>query len=159
MVHKTVYLAGPISGLTYNEASKWRDYATEKLKKDNISGLSPLRSAVHLRNHKGLLTDCEIIPGLECAVQAMSNPKGVVTRDKFDATHCDVLLINLIGAKKVSIGTCVEIGWASANNIPIVLIMEEDNIHNHAFVTEPASFVTNSIDDALHVVQAILADY
>lgn len=86
-------------------------------------------------------------------------PKGVVTRDKFDATRCSILFVNLLGAKKVSVGTCVEIGWADANDVPIVLVMEKGNIHEHAFITESASFVTDNINDAINIVRAILADY
>jgi nucleoside 2-deoxyribosyltransferase len=68
--------------------------------------------------------------------------------------------VNLLGAKKVSIGTCVEIGWANAHDIPIVLIMEPDgNPHDHAFVTETASFRTDNLNDAVYIVKAILADY
>lgn len=160
MVNKSVYLAGPISGLTYEEASEWRDEIKNALESDGIKCLKPLRAAVHLRNHKGLLTDCEIIPGLEGAVIAMSTPKGVVTRDRFDATHCSVMLLNLFGSKKISIGSMVEIGWANANNIPIVLIMEDDgNLHDHAFVTECCQFRVTQISDAIHIVKAILADY
>lgn len=160
MVTKAVYLAGPISGLTYDEATGWRDHAQQVLAKSGIKGISPLGAAVHLRDHKGLLTDCEIVPGLECVVQAMSTPTGVVTRDKFYCLNTDVMLLNLTGAKRVSIGSMVEVGWANAHNIPIVLVMEEKgNLHEHAFVTECCQFRTTSIADALHIVKAILGDY
>lgn len=162
MVNKCVYLAGPISGLTYEEASGWRDYFSESfaLTNSDIKCLSPLRAAIHLRGHKGLLTDCEIVPGLECVVKAMSTPLGVVTRDKFDCTNCSVVVLNLLNAKRVSIGSMVEVGWANANNIPIVLIMEpEGNCHEHAFVTESCQFRTDSVVDAIKIVQAILGDY
>lgn len=160
MVNKTVYLAGPISGLTYEEASGWRDAMQLTLAMYGIKCLKPMRAAVHLRNHKGLLTDCEIVPGLESAVHAMSTPLGVVTRDKFDCVNCSVVVLNLLNAKRVSIGSMVEVGWANANNIPIILIMEENgNCHDHAFVTECSQFRTNNILDAVEIVRAILEDY
>lgn len=159
MVNKCIYLAGPISGLTYNEATKWRNDITNELGRFGIKCLDPLRSAIHLRNSEGLLSDCEIQEGTQPAVEAMSTSKGVVVRDKFDATRCDVLLVNLLGAKKVSIGTCVEIGWANANDIPIVLVMEKSNIHNHAFIRESASFITESLSDSVYIIKAILKDY
>lgn len=118
-----------------------------------------MRAAIHLRNADGVLGDCEIQAGTKPAVEAMSTPKGVVTRDKFDSTRCSVLLVNLLGAKKVSIGTCVEIGWANANDIPIVLVMEKENCHNHAFIRESANFITDSLDDGMYIVKAILKDY
>lgn len=160
MVSKTVYLAGPISGLTYDEATGWRHAAQEVLAKSGIKAISPLSAAVHLRNHKGLLTDCEIVPGLECVVQAMSTPTGVVTRDKFYCLNTDVMILNLLGSKRVSIGSMVEVGWANARNIPIVLVMEETgNFHEHAFVTECCQFRTTNVSDALHIVKAILGEY
>lgn len=160
MVSKTVYLAGPISGLTYDEATGWRLQAQEQLAESGIKAISPLSSAVHLRNHKGLLTDCEIVPGLECLVRAMSTPTGVVTRDKFYCLNTDVMILNLIGSKRVSIGSMVEVGWANARNIPIVLVMEETgNLHEHAFVTECCQFRTTNVNDALRIVKAILGEY
>lgn len=159
MVHKTVYLAGPISGLTYHEATGWRDLVTAELREFGIKCQSPMRAAVHLRHAAGVLGDCEIQAGTKPAVEAMSTPRGVVARDKFDSTRCDVLLVNLLGAKRVSIGTCVEIGWANALNIPIIVVMEAGNIHNHAFIRESASFITESLSDSVYIVKAILKDY
>lgn len=159
MVNKTVYLAGPISGLTYDEATTWRNAITIELAEFGIKCQSPMRAAIHLRHAAGVLGDCEIQEGCKPAVESMSTPKGVVTRDKFDSTRCSLLLVNLLGAKKVSIGTCVEIGWANANDIPIILVMEKDNCHNHAFIRESASFITESLSDSVYIVKAILKDY
>jgi len=159
LVHKTVYLAGPISGLTYDEATGWRNAIATELAEFGIKCQSPMRAAIHLRHADGVLGDCEIQAGTKPAVEAMSTPKGVVVRDKFDSTRCDLLLVNLLKAKKVSIGTCVEIGWANANDIPIVLVMEKDNIHNHAFIRESASFITESLSDSVYIIKAILKDY
>ena len=48
--------------------------------------------------------------------QYMSGPKGIVSRDHFDVTHCDLVFMNLVrsnkdtdtlGANKVSIGTMI----------------------------------------------------
>lgn len=163
MVNKTIYLAGGISGLTYDEATEWRFATKAALEPLGIKCLSPMRAAVHLRNNQGLLTDCEIVDGMEqsqYAALTMSTPKGVVTRDKFDCTNCDMLIVNLLKAKRVSIGTMVELGWASMRNIPIVLVMEtENNVHDHAFVKESATFRTDSIEEAIEIAKAILGDY
>jgi len=163
MTNKAIYLAGGISGLTYDEATQWRIATKAALEPLGIKCLSPLRAAVHLRNNQGLLTDCEIVDGMQpenYAALTMSTPRGVVTRDKFDCTHCDMLIVNLLNAKRVSIGTMVEIGWASMRNIPIVLVIEkEGNIHEHAFVKESATFRTDSISEAIEIAKAILGDY
>lgn len=41
---KTVYLAGPITGLTFEGCKSWREYAIAKLEPRGIRGLSPLRA-------------------------------------------------------------------------------------------------------------------
>lgn len=163
MVHKSVYLAGPISGLTYGEATDWRIKTTQELGDCGIRCLSPLRAEVHLRNHEGLLNDCQTSDEHLKAggqVLAMSTPRGVVARDKFDCTRCSVILLNLLDSKKVSIGSMIEVGWANANDIPIVLIMEDEgNCHEHAFVRESCAFRTPHISEAVQIVKAILGSY
>jgi len=163
MVSKTVYLGGPISGLTYEEATGWRNEVTNKLRQYGIKGLSPLRAEVYLRNHEGLLNDYQQPHELEkagCQILAMSTQRGVVERDKFDATRCGVLLVNLVGTKRISIGTMIEIGWASEHNIPIVLVIEDSgNLHDHAFVRECCGFRTPHLVEAVEIVRAILGDH
>jgi nucleoside 2-deoxyribosyltransferase len=163
MVNKTCYLAGPISGLTYQEATEWREAVKQELAPQGIKCLSPLRAEVYLRNYQGLLTDCQTPEeslAAGCQVLAMSTQRGVVTRDKFDATRCSVLLLNLLGAKRVSIGSAVEVGWAGAHSIPIVLVMEnENNPHDHAFITESCAFRTSSLSEGIEIIKAILGAY
>lgn len=152
MRDKLVYLAGPITGLSYNGCTEWRQSAIEKLAQHGITGLSPMRA-------KEYLSHLEKISGTGKEYAHMgvfSTPKGIVTRDYYDCTRCDVLLVNLLGAKIVSIGTMAEIAWAWAKRTPIVLVMEaEGNPHEHMFVTEMAGFRVATLDEALDVVVAI----
>ncbi len=90
----------------------------------------------------------------------MSGPRGIMTRDRFDATRCDVLLVNLLGATRVSIGTTMEIAWADLKRTPIVLCMEApgtDNPHEHCMITEAVGFRCTTLDEGLHVVRSILS--
>lgn len=167
MVHKVIYLAGPISGLTSKEATEWRHAVKEQLEPLDIKCLSPLRANVHLRNSEGLLdandnlSDTQESLDSGCQILAMSTQRGVVERDKFDCINANMILVNLLGAKKVSIGTMIEIGWANANGIPIVLVIEDDksNCHEHAFVRECAAFRTNSILEGTKIIAAMLGAY
>lgn len=151
---KCVYLAGPITGLTYDGAEDWRAYAKAELAKFNIHGLSPLRAKDYLRQVKGPLSGT----GEEYEhLGVLSLPRGVMTRDRFDATRCDVLLVNLIGAKAVSIGTVMEIAWADLSRTPIVVAMEDKgNPHEHMMIAEAIGFRLPTLDGALHVVKAII---
>lgn len=145
-----VYLAGPITGLSYGEATDWRSYAIQSLAKENIKGLSPLRCKEYLMLEKKIAQKYDSF--------VLSTGKGITTRDRWDCLRCDVLLVNLLGAEKVSIGTMMELGWASSNNKPIVLCIEDQgNIHDHAMVREVCGFAVNSLDHGLEIVKTLFA--
>lgn len=150
---KTVYLAGPITGLSYGGATDWRKYAIESLAKDGIEGISPMRA-------KDYLANLETISGHGkdyAHMGVMSTPAAVITRDRFDTQRVDVVLMNLLGAKAVSIGTMVELGWADAARVPVVGAIEpEGNPHEHMFVSTLIGFKVPSLNEALDVIKAIL---
>lgn len=147
--HK-VYLAGPITGLSFGESTDWREYINNRFKVEapQIFGFSPLRGKKYLKEHKQIAPEYDQWP--------LSTARGITERDKFDCKTSDIVLVNLLGAQSVSIGTVLEIGWASANGIPVVTVMEDDNVHNHAMVRETSSFVVDSLDKGFDVVCAIL---
>lgn len=153
----TVYLAGPISGLDYEGATDWRERAIAELAAAGIKGLSPMRAKEYLRSAYdaggGFSATCEEYGHLS----PLSGPRGIMTRDRFDAVRCDVLLVNLLGATRVSIGTMMEIAWADLSRTPIVVAMEsEGNVHEHAMLGEAIGFRCDTLDEAVHVVKAIL---
>jgi nucleoside 2-deoxyribosyltransferase len=68
-----------------------------------------------------------------------------------------VLLVNLLGALKVSIGTCMELGWADAARVPIIAVMEQSgNPHDHAMVNEVVGFRVEKVEHGLEIARAIL---
>lgn len=145
-----VYLAGPITGLSYDGTTQWRQVAINYLDQFGIRGLSPMRSKDYL---VGTTTIEDTYEG-----SVMSSQRGIYARDKFDCHRADLVLVNMLGAKRVSIGTVMEIAWATANNTPIVLIMEkEGNIHEHGMLREACAFRVETLDDALYVTTTILA--
>jgi hypothetical protein len=64
-------------------------------------------------------------------------------------TESNVVFINLLGAKRVSIGCCMEMAWAHMLGKHTVLVMEEGNIHHHAFVLECADIVLPDYEEAI----------
>jgi nucleoside 2-deoxyribosyltransferase len=149
-----VYLAGPITGRTYDGATDWRKRACSELAAAGIKGLSPMRAKQYLAALPGPISGT----GEEYAhLSVLSLPRGVMTRDRYDATRCDVLLVNLLGATAVSIGTVMEIAWADIVRTPIVCAIEEKgNPHEHMMITEAIGFRTPSLFAALDAVKAIL---
>lgn len=79
----------------------------------------------------------------------------IFNRDKWMVKQADILYANLLGAKHVSIGSMFELAWGSDNDKQNVVVMEEDNIHRHAFVLEAATVVYNNAEDAMAYLQAL----
>lgn len=152
MSNKSVYLAGPISGLTFDDADEWRTHAIAALRQHSIDGLSPLRGKAYLRTLGSLSTQCLD----EGQAGIMSLPRSIMARDFHDATHCDVLLVNLLGASRISIGTMMEVAWCYQARTPIVCCMDLGNVHEHAMVTEAIDFRVSTVDEAVAVCVAIL---
>lgn len=143
-----VYLAGPITSLSFNNATNWREKFIEDLPA-HILGLNPMRGQDYLKHEKELKPSYDHI--------ALSSAKGIFTQDFFDVKRSDLIVANLLGATKVSIGTTMEIAWAKAFNIPIILVIEKTgNIHCHPFVQECAGFRVDNLDEALMLTKIIL---
>jgi hypothetical protein len=78
----------------------------------------------------------------------LSTPQGTITRDRYDVARCDALFVNFLNSEAVSIGTIMEMAWADAWRIPIILAMETRNIHDHA-LRQVAGFITGDLDEAI----------
>lgn len=147
-----VYLAGPITGLTFGAADDWRKYAVDVLMSHGIVGLSPMRGKAFILKRIG---EREVL-GQTYEDAPLSTQRGIVARDRFDVARADVVLFNLVGAEKVSIGTMIEYGWASAHGKMIVTVMEKTgNVHDHAFVRELSPYRVETLDEALDIIVAV----
>lgn len=147
-----VYLAGPISGCNYKGATDWREYVTQTLP-NNIISLDPMRGKSYLNG------EISLDPKLEEDIYIKTpstRSKGVITRDRFDVMRSDLVFVNLLGAKRVSIGTVMEIAWSHIFMIPVVVVMEEDNIHQHGMLTEAVGFIVDNLDDGIQLIRDIL---
>ena len=144
-----VYLAGPIAGLSYDQGQDWRKHFANCLPEE-IQAISPLRAKSVQLARKGIIHD-------SYEDNPLTSEDGITTRDRFDCTRADAVLVNFLGAKTVSIDTCMELGWADSNRIPIVLVMEPSgNLHDHPMVRSVAGFRVSSLEDAIEVLTAVL---
>ena len=162
MVNKTVYLAGPIDGMSFAEGNGWRERAIKKLGGFGIKALSPQRG----KNY--VAADPEVAEVMDFAkqemvlsVHPMSTSSMIFTRDKFDALNCDVLLVNFQGAQRRSIGTAMEIAWAYQQGKPIIVIVDEsDQLHSvHPMLRQTFSHVTTSLEEGINIVASIFQGY
>lgn len=159
-----VYLAGPITGLSYNGCTDWREAAIKTLEPHGIQGLSPLRGKDYLANEKSISDNYNDNTGIRDneklghLASVMSSQRGIYARDFYDCHRADLLIVNMLGAQRVSIGTVMEIAWAASANVPTILVMEkEGNIHEHSMLREACAFRVETLEDALHICVAMLA--
>lgn len=145
-----VYLAGPITGITYGESTGWREQVKDMLD-ESILTLSPMRGkqAIKERSKNGAVA-------MTYEDSPLSSAKGINVRDYNDCTRADAIFVNFLGATKVSIGTVMEIAWARAFNIPVVCVMEKDNIHQHAMLNYACGFIVDNLDEGVAILEALL---
>jgi hypothetical protein len=147
MPKKALFLAGPLTGISYGDALDWRKYVESKLPADVIA-FSAIRGKRHVANER-VLKD-------SYPEHLLSTPQGTITRDRYDASRCDALFVNFLNADRVSIGTIMEMAWADAWRIPIILVMEKGNVHDHAFVRQVSAFIAGDLDEAIQTAVDVI---
>jgi nucleoside 2-deoxyribosyltransferase len=145
-----VYLAGPITGLTYDGCTDWRDAVALQLNSSKIECLSPLRGKAFLKDEK-CITESDY-------PNPIATSKGITRRDMFDTTRASCVFVNMLGTKRVSIGTVMEIAWAYNKQIPLVLVMEKGNMHEHAMILEAATYIVGTLEEGAKLVKFVLND-
>lgn len=154
----TVYLSGPITGETYNNARYgWRKDFADMLE-PGIKVLSPMRHEGHLAEIRGKMTENKLKP---FATNLFSHGKMIVAKDFLDIDMSDIVLVHIKGAKIVSRGTLVEIGYAKAKGKTIITVMEDPpkgNPHDYPFVIENSNAVLPTLEDAAAVVNSLLSE-
>ncbi len=149
---KLIYLAGPITGCTFDGCTEWRDLVRNTVPK-HIKTLSPMRGKAHLKAK----STGEVIKD-HYKGDHMASVKGINTRDYFDVSRCDLVFVNFIGAKKVSIGTVMEIAWARAFSKPVICCMEHDNIHHHSMLDYACGYIVETLEEGLDILTNVLSD-
>lgn len=145
---KKIYLAGPISGLTYEGAEEWRD-EFRRLIDPRIETFSPLRGKEYLTMRGPLEGSYNEFP--------LSTDQGITARDRYDCMGADLVVFNLLGATRVSIGTMIEFGWCDAARNPAIVIMEKSgNIHDYPMVRQIGQFRVDNVKDAISLAEVIL---
>jgi len=85
----------------------------------------------------------------------VSTNAAIFGRDKWMVLQADIIYATFVGVPAISIGSCFELAWASDHNKHIVIVMEKENIHRHAFVIEAAHIVLESEQEALDYLRKL----
>lgn len=143
----SVYLAGPIKGLTFPEATDWRDDATEHLTSTGYLVYSPMRDKDHLSDAYAHTAFGDQAEGVD-----------PYARDMFDIKRSDVVLVNLVHELDVghmSRGTSVELGAAGVLG-KFVVVLGSPEQTDHPFVAGPASAIVRTLDEAYETLRELL---
>lgn len=147
MRKQLVYAAGGITGYSWEEAQNWRTYL-QRLLEPNIIVLSPLRGKSFLNKEKSIKDHYEQHP--------ISTPKGIHRRDSYDVLRSDLIFVNFLKAQSVSIGTVWEIGAASILGKPVIVVMEDNNIHQHSLINQSAIYIVDNLEDGAELTKQFL---
>ena len=142
-----VYIAGPISGKSFDEVQKYYNEAAVKLLRMGYHPLHALIGKDHLRNEAKFRKKDYRHP--------VATNHAIYERDHWMTEQCDILFVDFSSATDVSIGTCFELAWASRLRKHTVGVLPEDNPHQHAFVIEALDVVFETSEDAYRYLEAL----
>lgn len=120
---KKIYLAGPITGWSYNNARHgWRKSFADMLadRAPHLECYSPMREKEFLEKDQCIGGEADYQ-----SLHGFGTPQGILTRDYNDVFTCDAMVACFLGATAPSIGTCVEFGFAKSHNKPVIMVMEK----------------------------------
>ncbi len=147
---RSIYLAGPISGLGYDEARfGWRD-KFRNLVPENLQCYSPMRA-------KEFLADVDQIEGAY-DYNPMATEAGIIARDHNDVLNCDAMVACFLEDNgRASLGTAVEYGWAHAYRKPIITVATKDDIHTvHPMLSRLSGYIVEDLETAARIVTHLL---
>lgn len=148
---KKLYVGGPIVGTHYDASTSWREEVRQAMP-EGIVVISPMRAKEHLAG--GNVTLDRLVG------HAVTSNSGVVSRDRFDVASCDAILVNLLGATKVSLGSSVELGWADMLRKPVIVVMEaEGNPHDHPMLRGLADFLVPTLEEGIQAAIHVLVQW
>ena len=127
----TVYLAGPITGLSYESATGWRRKVADALPMHEV--LDPMRG-------KEDLAGASLLAAGLCTTE-------MAQRDLADIDRCDVVLVNFQGARQMSVGTVAEIGYAFGRSKKVMVVF--DDLHAHPFLMAMVRWTPWSLEEAI----------
>lgn len=122
---RKVYLAGPITGLSYGEARHgWREEFDSLMSQSHrhIECYSPMRA-------KNFLSKSKKIEGTADSYgkdSPFGQGAGILARDHNDVRECDAMVAYFSEATLGSLGTAAEFGFAHTMRKPIILIIENE---------------------------------
>ena len=143
---KKIYIAHPISLCNPGEVFEYFDNMKTELG-SKYEVLSPMVYKDHLRYAPEFRAEGYAHP--------VSSNHAVFERDTWMVNQSDVVLCDFTGSSKASIGCSMELAIASWLHKHTVVVLPNDNIHNHAFVREAADIIFETLEEAIKYLEVL----
>lgn len=156
-VLRYVYLAGPVTGQTREEANAWRyDFARriERATFGQVRCISPLRKENLLCKRYEHSNPCP----------KFGMPRAIAAKNRQDVRNCDVTLAYLPDRRRSdgdrpSYGTICEIVWAAEQGKMVIVISDDPEVKTHPVILECCGWMLETFDEAIEVITGLLGDY
>jgi len=148
----SIYLAGPMSGLSWREALAWRREAEAELSKD-WRLINPVRAQVPEDQQNEIIEATTQLDTKKVDIEVTAT--AVTAQDEFFIDQSDWILAYFLGAGKISIGTVWELGYGWGTGKKIFSVLEPGSIHDHAFVRRRSHVFSPHLSDAIQFFKAI----
>lgn len=146
----SVYLAGHILGLSYDEATAWRDEATQRLGALGYSVYAPMRAV------RDRLEGYAEMPTELAGAHAFA-------RDTYDVKRADVVVVNLLESDEATVGTTFELGMAWALGKFVIVVIPKTNWGKfkqggqyHPFIQGGASVIVHDLEAVYDLCETLL---
>jgi len=137
----SIYLAGPITGQTGEGVVSRYEEKIAILSDFGYMVYQPMLGKMNLRTEATFKSG-----GYD---HLIANDHAIFQRDHWMVSLVDVVLVDLSTSEDhISIGTMMELAWASHLGKHVILVMPNDNVHNHAFVRQAATIHFQTLDNA-----------
>lgn len=143
-----IYVAHPITGLSGDDVIKYFDGMKLLLEPVGYDVLQPMTAKGYFRTEKEFKSN-------GYTGRPVSSNHAIIERDNWMVSMADVVFVDLTGAQSVSIGCIMELAWAHQLRKHSVVVMEDDNIHKHAFVLEAADIVFSQFSDSIEYLKKL----
>ena len=142
-----VYCVHPISGLSFKQVVDYYSRVVPALEHLGYNVFHPMIGKMYLQTEGSIKSEGYDNP--------LSKDHAIMGRDHWMVRTSDIIYANLLGAKIVSIGSCMELAWAYDRGKHTVVVMEKNNPHRHAFVLEAAHIVFETEKEALDYLEKL----
>lgn len=140
----SIYLCGPIAGLSYAEATEWRGEATDYLTAMGLEVYDPMRGKEKVKEAFG----DRAIPHNH---QSFEDP---FKRDMHDLAWCDYVFV-YFPLPAPSVGSLVEIGVAYGWGKHIIVVTPEPEFA-HPFIKGVATVMAKTLEEGYEAMMSLL---